>query len=1016
MSVRFILFAASINLLLFITWSSADEQISFTRQIRPIPSAKCFACHGPDEKTREADLRLDSEDAVRNHDGSTVIAPGNPDASDLYIRITSDDADERMPPADSNKSLSETEIDLLWRWIKEGGRFESHWAFVPPRAAELPAVKNPAWPRNAIDYFVLAKLEQAGLSPSEEADRYTLVRRLYLDLVGFPPSSAEADAFVYDDDPAACENLVDKLLASPHYGERWARRWLDLARYADTNGYEKDRPRSIWPYRDWIINSINADMPFDQFTVEQIAGDMLPNATIDQKIATGFHRNTMLNEEGGIDPLEFRFHAMTDRVATTGQVWLGLTIGCAQCHTHKFDPITQREYYEFMAFLDNADEPDLALPDPIDQQRRRNSLTQIEQLEAKLADQFPPDAPNGPSDQRSVATRRAEHLNRKFSQWQKEARRGIVPWQSLKPLVATSNLPLLTIQDDDTIFASGDQTKSDTYEVRLQNGLKTITAIRLDVLPDERLPAAGPGRTFYEGRKGDFFLSEFTVLVDGKPVEFESATESYGKLAIGRGASSAALAIDGDQHTGWSTSGREGQPNHAVFRLKQPLDGPGEVVVKMLFERHYAAGLGKFRISATSSTESAAAKDLPPSLEPLLLKSPAELTRHERDQLLRQYLRVAPELSNARKPIDALRKQIPVAPFTMVMRERPTENPRPTHIHHRGEFMQTRDLVMASTPAALHPLPADTAHDRLAFSRWLVARNNPLVARVTANRQWAAIFGTGIVSTQEDFGFQGDPPSHPELLDWLASELMQQGWSLKWLHRQIVTSATYRQSSRVTPELLRADPNNRLLARGPRVRMDAEQIRDSVLQASGLLTAKLGGPSVYPPQPASITTEGAYGKLAWKVSLGEDRFRRGLYTFTKRTTPYAMFSTFDGPSGESCVVRREVSNTPLQALTMLNDEVILEAARALGTLAANQPGNDNERSVQLFRRCFTRSPSEQELAMLVEFYRLQRDRFAKDKVRAEKLAGPSKVNLVDRAAWTALARALLNIDEMIVKD
>ena len=1016
MSVRFFAFAACLNPLLMIACSSAEEQISFTRQIRPILSAKCFACHGPDEKTREADLRLDAEDAIRNHDSSTVIAPGDPDSSELYTRITSDDADERMPPADSNKSLSETEIELLRRWIKQGGRFESHWAFVPPRTSEIPAVENAAWPRNAIDYFVLARLEQAGLSPSQEADHYTLVRRLYLDLVGYPPSPTEADAFVYDDDPLAYENLAESLLASPHYGERWTRRWLDLARYADTNGYEKDRPRSIWPYRDWVINAINADMPFDQFTVEQIAGDMLPNASFDQRIATGFHRNTMLNEEGGIDPLEFRFHAMTDRVATTGQVWLGLTVGCAQCHTHKFDPVTQREYYEFMAFLDNADEPDLALSNRIDQQRRDEILKRIEQIEAKLADQFPPDAPTGPADQRSVATRRAEHLNHKFSQWQEEVRGGIVSWQSLEPLVATSNLPLLTIQHDNTIFASGDQTKSDTYGVRLRSELKRITAIRLDVLPDDRLPAGGPGRTFYEGRKGDFFLSELTVFVDGKPVALESASESYGKLAIGRGASSAALAIDGDQHTGWSTSGREGRPNHAVFRLKEPLDGPAEMVVKMLFERHYAAGLGRFRISATASTVVATAKDLPPSLEPLLLKTPAELTPQDRDQLLRQFLRVAPELFNARKPIDALRKQLPVVPFTMVMRERPAENPRPTHIHHRGEFMQARDLVTANTPAALHPLPTNAPHDRLAFSRWLVADDNPLVARVTANRQWAAMFGTGIVKTQEDFGFQGEPPSHPELLDWLASELMQQDWSLKWLHRQIVTSATYRQSSRVTPELLRAAPNNRLLVHGPRVRMDAEQIRDSVLQASGLLTAKLGGPSVYPPQPASITTEGAYGKLSWKVSQGEDRFRRGLYTFTKRTAPYAMFGTFDGPSGESCVVRREVSNTPLQALTMLNDEVIVEAARALGTFAANQPGNDNERSAQMFRRCLTRPPSEQELAMLVDFFRLQRVRFAQDKVRAEELAGPGKANVVDRAAWTALARGLLNIDEMIVKN
>jgi len=1014
MSIRFFAFTAGVVMASY-TSVLPDEPISFSQQIRPILSAKCFACHGPDEKTREAELRLDSADAVKSYDGATPIVAGEPEASELFRRVSSDDEDERMPPADSNKSLSKAEIELLRRWIEQGGRYESHWAFVPPQASELPAVKNPEWPRTAIDRFVLAKLERAGLTPSPQANRYTLVRRLYLDLLGFPPSPAETDAFVRDKRPAAYERLVDRLLASPHYGERWARRWLDLARYADTNGYEKDRPRSIWPYRDWVIKALNSDMPFDQFTIEQIAGDMLPDATIQQRIATGFHRNTMLNEEGGIDPLEFRFHAMTDRVATTGQVWLGLTIGCAQCHTHKFDPITQREYYEFMAFLNNADEPDLTLPDPEVEQQRRRLLIQIQQLEAKLPERFPPEAPTGPDDNRSDAERRAAHLDRKFAQWRQEVRKGIVPWQTLEPLSATSNLPLLTIQDDNTVFASGDQTKSDNYVVRYRSDLDVVSAIRLDVLPDERLPAGGPGRTFYEGRKGDFFLSEFSIFVDGKPVEIESASESYAKLAIGRGKSSAALAIDGNQHTGWSTSGREGQPSYAVFRLKQPLDAPGEIEIRMLFERHYAAGLGKFRISATNSTQPPVAKDLPPSLEPLLLTPPEELTQHELDRLRRQFVRVAPELSEARKPIDALRKKVPKLPFTLVMSERPPENPRPTHVHHRGEFLQPRQQVGPGALQALHPLPANASNDRLTFSRWLVSRDNPLVARVTVNRQWAAMFGTGIVQTQEDFGFQGTPPSHPALLDWMAVEFMNQGWSLKWLHRQIVTSATYRQSSRVTPELLKTDPGNRLLSRGPRVRLEAELIRDSILRASGLLTAKLGGPSVFPPQPANITTEGAYGKLNWKVSRGEDRYRRGLYTFTKRTTPYAMFSTFDGPSGEACVVRREVSNTPLQALTMLNDEVIVEAARELGALAVEQPGSDQRRAATLFRRCFTRPPSDDELAMLVDFYLRQRDRFVQDSARAGEFAGSAGAQAVERAAWTALARALLNVDEMIVK-
>lgn len=973
----------------------------FTREVRPVLARHCFKCHGPDEKTRMAGLRLDTRagalQALRT--GRRAVLPGRPEASELVRRIHLSGAGVMPPPATKNP-LTAAEKEILRRWVASGAEYRQHWAFLPPRQAPLPAVRRKEWPRNPVDYFILARLEAAGLQPSPEADRYTLARRVAFDLTGLPPTPEEAEAFVHDPAPGAYERYVDRLLASPHYGERWARRWLDLARYADTNGYEKDRPRSIWPYRDWVIRAFNADMPFNRFTIAQLAGDMLPNATLEDRIATGFHRNTMLNEEGGIDPLEFRFHAMTDRVATTGTVWLGMTIACAQCHTHKFDPISQREYYQFMALLNNAEEPEIAVPDPAVAALRAEIEGRAAALERALPERFP--AAEG-------LTPRA-HLEQRLAAWLRETEARSVDWRPLVPAAARANLPLLSIQEDGSVLASGDQSKRDTYELTYAappGGWRGVTALRLEALTDPRLPRGGPGRVFYEGAPGDAFLSEVTVTADGRAVKLARATASFHA-----GNNTAERTIDGEPQSGWSLNGGQGRTHTLVFNLAEPLGEVRELKIGLLFEFYYACGLGRVRFSATTAPAPPSA-GLPPAVEEAALVPEGQRSAAQREVLFRHFLEVAPELAPAREEIARLRATMPALPTTLVFQERPAENPRPTPLYHRGEFLQPRDVVQPGTPAVFPPLPPGAPRNRLTLARWLVDPANPLVGRVTMNREWSAFFGQGLVRTTEDFGYQGEAPSHPELLDWLAVELVKQGWSLKKMHRLLVTSATYRQSSRATPALLAKDPGNRLLGRGPRQRLDAEMVRDAALRASGLLSAKMYGPSVFPPQPPGVTSEGTYGPLQWKVSEGEDRYRRGLYTFTKRTAPYAMFATFDAPSGEACTARRETTNTPLQALTLLNDGVVLEAAQALGAKAAAHPGETAARAAYLFRRCLTRPPRPEEMTHLVAFYGAQRERLARGELDAAVLAGPGEGDARERAAWALTARVLLNLDEAV---
>ena len=1160
----------------------------FARDVRPILAKYCFKCHGPDDAGREAGLRLDvREGALAEADsGERAIVPGKPDASEMIARILADDESVQMPPPETKQVLSAEQKEILRRWIAAGAEYQPHWSFQAPQRSALPAIKQHDWPQNAIDHFVLSRLEREGLQPAAPADRYTLVRRVYLDLIGLPPTPEEARTFIDDDRPDAYEQLVDRLLASPAYGERWARRWLDLARYADTNGYEKDRVRSIWPYRDWVIDALNADMPFDQFTIEQLAGDMLPNATLSQQIATGFHRNTMINEEGGIDPLEFRYHAVVDRINTTATTWLGLTLGCAQCHTHKYDPIPHREYYAMMAYLNNADEPQIPVPQPEIAARRQQLLDQIARLEAELPEKFavlkkhdyspikvitakatggaridvaddetalvqgdnpgsgtytlrfttdaqtaaslrlealtdpalpstgPGRTPHGnfvltdlkvqvalrdhPAqnipvklaqasadfsqqnfpvahaidqdpktgwaiqgsgqwnttrtatfvfdkpvkaaselvwmvtlDQRfgsqhtlgkfriSVGAtpenqsdeRGSELFERHFAAWQAEARKQAVRWTVLQPTSASSEVPVLKVLDDHSILSCGDLTKRDVYTVEFATPVPAFTALRLEAIPDDRLPARGPGRIYYEGPAGDFFLSQISATANEKPLTFQKAVHSFAS-----GASTAEKAIDADPQTGWSINGGQGQTHTAIFVLDQPASAGQSLEVQLLFERYYAAGLGRFRLSVSDDPEATKSVSLPADIHEALLVEPAQRSSRHQARLREYFASIAPELAAERSVIEDLRKQLPAFPTTLVMSERPESHPRTTHRMHRGEFLQPKEEVAAAPLSCVAPPLPNREPDRLTFAEWLIQTDNPLTARVTVNRHWQSLMGRGLVRTTDDFGLQGELPSHPELLDWLAIEFMERGWSVKDLHRQIVTSATYRQSARVTPALAERDPQNILLARGPRVRLEAEQIRDYALAVSGLLSLKQRGPSVFPPQPPGVTTEGAYGALAWNVSAGEDRYRRGLYTFAKRTAPYAMLATFDGPSGEACVARRELSNTPLQALVLLNDEAFFEAARQLGQYVAALPGDDAHKCAALFERVMIRPATTQESEQLLAFVQTQRARLQNKELDPEVLAAPGAANRIEAAAWTLVARVLLNLDETVTKE
>ncbi len=1012
--------------------------IDFDKQIKPLFAKHCVECHTADKD--ESGFRLDlGQLAIKGGDRGVAIVPGKSDESLLFRALIGKGDITSMPY--EKPRLPAADIELIKKWIDSGAKVpatdaaggvvkSNHWSFQPIRRPAVPKIKNQKSKiENPLDAFVRARLEREGLAPSPEADRSTLIRRLSLDLLGLLPSADEVREFVNDPEPDAYERLVDRLLASPAYGERHGRHWLDIARYADSNGFTIDSARQVWKYREWVINSLNADMPFDQFTVEQLAGDLLPNATTEQLVATGFHRNTLVNEEGGTDQEQFRVEAVVDRVSTTGAAWLGLTIGCAQCHSHKFDPITQRDFYKVFAVFNHCDEPSLPVPsaDQLVEQKRLD--TEVAEAEKPLKELDTELLKGLPDWERSVAS-------------QSEG-----GWTVLDPTVwKTDKGATLTKIDGTTLLVDFSTPANDVYTITFDPPADMpITAIRLETLNHASLPMMGPGRA-----EGNFVLSEFEVLVEdgdkSSPLAPRPSPLSKAIADHSQDGYPVSDAIDGKPTTGWAINVKPNSgemlnvPREAVFFPKEPIVAkPGTKLIVKMHQLHSVPNylVGCFRISVSGA--SADVLSVPASIKNIVATPANKRSKQQVEQLRTAFKNTDPrrkplaaKLDGLKKQLDALNKAIPT---TLVMKAK--AEPRPTHIMIRGDFLRKGAAVEPGVPDVLPAIHLSqdpdakkrTASARLEFAKWLCSPDNPLTARVTVNRAWQTFFGAGLVPTENDFGTQGDPPTHPELLDWLASEFMGESeisnlksqisnlaWSLKRLHRQIVTSATYRQVSHVQPELRERDPANKLLARQSRLRLEAELIRDVCLSASGLLTRHLGGPGVNPPQPEGIYIV-TQQKKPWTESTGLDRYRRGMYTYYWRTSPYPMLPTFDAPDANGTCTRRNRSNTPLQALTLANDRSFHEFAVGLaerimsfGPLPPTPPpsvaDSDDARLWQAVELCYSRPPSDLELRKLREFLNAQRTAFAAD----PKGKDPTK------SAWIAVARVLLNLDEFITRE
>lgn len=1033
--------------------AAAQEPVDYTRDVRPILASNCLHCHGPDPSHREADLRLDLFETPAHQaadeeaaGAEAVITPGDPDASELVARIINDDESLVMPPVDSGKSLQPEEIETLRRWIAEGAKFQAHWAFVAPVRPPLPPVVDSQWVKTPIDAFVLARLEREGIPPSPLASPQTLLRRLSLDLTGLPPTleelaayeaeiAADVEALGHDTETVshAYARQVERLLKSPHYGERWGRLWLDAARYADSDGFEKDKPRFVWMYRDWVIHAFNADKPYDEFIIEQVAGDLLPEATQEQRVATGYLRNSMVNEEGGIDPEQFRMEAMYDRVDAIGKGVLGLTVQCSQCHTHKYDPISHTEYYRLFAFLNNCNEAQTSAYTVDERSQWEATRALIDRLEHELQAAIP-------------------DWREQMAAWEATVGDSSSQWTVVRPELDASGGQKHYLLEDGSVLAAGyAPTKHTTQFTVMLDADQSISAVRLELLNDPNLPHGGPGRSI----DGLFGLTEFQVTAKtGKKRKKQPALKIVSATAdvepAVRNLDSAyddrsnqprvtgpiAYAIDGNQLTAWSADvgpGRSNVPHQAVFVFEKPFQAKaGDTLTFHVAQNHGGwnsdanqnNNLGRFRFAVTGAP-GALADPVPAAVRKILAIPAADRTAEQVAEVFSYWRTTVPDWAEANRRLDALWQSHPRGTTQLVLSER-TER-RPTHRLERGNFLEPAEVVTPGVPAFLHPLEAENP-TRLDFARWLVDERSPTAARAAVNRIWQAYFGVGLIATAEDLGTQGDLPTHPELLDWLAVELMEHGWSQKHIHRLIVASAVYQQSAAASPELLARDPANQLLARGPRYRVDAEMVRDVSLAASGLLSTKVGGPSVYPPAPEFLfQPPTSYGPKIWAYDLDADKYRRGLYTFRYRSVPYPAFENFDAPRGDVACVRRPRSNTPLQALTTLNESLYLECARELARRIVVDGGvSDAERLAYAVRRCLSRDPQPAELETLTNFLNAQKERFAApgadpwpllavaDARKTEPL--PGSATAPDLAAWTALSRVVLNLDETITKE
>ncbi len=1012
----------------------AERDVDFVKDVRPILQRSCFSCHGAE--AQEGGLRLHRRtDALAGGDSGPAWVNGKSAESRLIQFVSGLNEENTIMPPDDGKPLAVAEIAILRKWIDQGSPWpdsvagevltSDHWAFQKVQRPQLPAVNQADWVQNAIDRFVLAKLESLNLAPSPAADKATLLRRVTLDLTGLLPTPDEVKNFLADESPQAFERVVDRLLDSPQYGERWARHWLDLARYADSDGFEKDRIRPhAWRYRHWVINAFNRDLPFDQFTLEQLAGDLLPDPTLEQLVATGFHRNTLTNTEGGADKEEDRVKQTVDRTNTTGTTWLGLTIGCAQCHSHKYDPISHRDYYQLYSFFDSLQEKDLPAPLSGDDSEYQEQKKKYDQEHAEL--------------QQQLARFEKEQLPSRLAAWESKLDLSAAPaWQPLTPSkVTSSGGAKLTVQKDASVLASGPNPASDVYTIEAEVNLTRITALRIEALSDPSLPAKGPGRV----KHGNFVLSEVALkagpggnanFLEPEPVALAAAKADFEQAGTKDKAGwPASATVDNDPATGWAISPQFGKDHTAVLELEKDLtaEGPTRLIVTLSQQYGMQHTLGKFRISVTGAPRPVPLELLPPQVL-AVLKTPAATRTAEQQKVLLDHYRTLDAEATAWTARLAAQAEPQRKDKSMAQTLVELPSPRTTHILTRGDFLRPGAEVKPAVLEVLPDLPElDRPANRLDLARWLVSPENPLTARVTVNRFWQRLFGQGLVVTSHDFGTQGREPTHPQLLDHLASEFMGGGWSMKQLIRQIVTSATYQQSAQVRPELLVDDPYNELLARQSRRRVEAEIVRDVALHAAGLLHQQIGGPSVRPPQPDGIASLGYANSVKWQTSTGTDRYRRGLYTFFQRTVPYPMLLDFDAPDSNVTCSRRESSNTPISALTLQNDPVFVECAQGfarrigeyLTAQRAASSANVDDAVRRAFLICLGREPDQAELSAVAGLYdEGLKFGIANPKAAAEMIgsqAKPEGISDAQLAGWTLVGRTLMNTDEFITRD
>jgi len=1022
----------------------AAHKVDFAKELQPLFAERCYDCHG--EKKQESAFRADSRaDILKGGDHGPAVVPGK-GAESILLQVLADIHEDLAAMPKKKEKFTAEQIGLVRAWIDQGAVWEggavkaysyntNHWAFKAPVRPSAPSVADKKWSRSPIDNFILAKLDAEKLKPSQEADKITLIRRLTLDLIGLPPTPEDVDAFLADQSPDAYAKQVDRLLASPHYGEKWGRFWLDAARYADSDGFEKDKTRSVWFYRDWVVKAFNDDIPYDQFITRQLAGDLLPNASQGDIVATGFLRNSMNNEEGGVDPEQFRMEAMFDRMDAIGKSVLGLTIQCAQCHNHKFDPIAQEDYYRLFAYLNNDHEAQRVVYTPEQQMRVANINREIRELEEGLRHRTP-------------------DWESRMAKWEESVKSNQPRWIVLHPTVEdiTTGGQRYLAQPDGSFLAQGYAVTKSGPHFWLTNDLQNVTAFRIELLTDPNLPANGPGRSL----NGTCALTEFTVdsapatdptnftrvKFSGVTADFEQAetplgAEHYDKSNSKRIVGPVKFANDNDDNTAWGIDAGPGRRNRdrvAVFQCQTNAGRTGGTIWDIrLVQRHGGwnsdvhmnNNLGRFRLSVSTNAGPIVADPVPKRVRDIFAIPREKRSPTQMATVFNHWRRTVPEFAETTDQIEKLWKQWPEGETQLALAAR-TE-PRETHLLKRGDFLKPGHEVKAGVPGFLHSLPANADGSRLTLARWLMDTKSPTTARSFVNRIWQSYFGAGLLEASEDFGTRAELPSHPELLDWLACEFMDTGWQIKKLHRLIVSSATYRQSSHITPELYAKDPYNRLLARGPRFRVEAESVRDIALASSGLLNPALGGRSVFPPAPDFLFQPPAsYGPKDWPEDSGAERYRRSLYIFRYRSVPYPMLQTFDAPNGDFSCVRRLRSNTPLQALVSLNEPMFMECAQALARKTLTEGGaSDPERIDFAFRRTVSRKPTENERKELLNLLAQQTKHIGDGWINASELAIgknelrgnlPAQTTPTQLAAYTVVARVLLNLDETITKE